>query len=107
VPTEWERSNGIQADSDIYFLSFYSLYCPGKVIIPFVIHRVRSQMRWVVNGGRTQRLCPLLIAARGLQHLVLPAFDIPSSDLREFLFAEIFVKTIADLSVSLADFRER
>jgi hypothetical protein len=40
VRTSWNRSDGIQAGSDIYFLSHYSLYVPGKVIIPmFVVTR--------------------------------------------------------------------
>jgi len=37
VQTSWHRSDGIQAGDDIYFLSSYSLYLPGKVIIPMFI----------------------------------------------------------------------
>jgi len=37
VQTSWHRSDGIQAGDDIYFLSSYSLYVPGKVIIPLFI----------------------------------------------------------------------
>lgn len=34
VKTKWSRSDGMRDGEDIYFLSSYSLYLPGKVIIP-------------------------------------------------------------------------
>jgi Ankyrin repeats (3 copies) len=37
VFTSWHRSDGIEIDNDIYFLSYYTLYRPGKVIIPMFI----------------------------------------------------------------------
>ena len=37
VQTRWKLSDGIQAGEDIYFLSYYSLYVPGKVIIPLFV----------------------------------------------------------------------
>ncbi len=46
VRTSWNRSGGIQAGDDIYFLSSYSLYMPGKVIIPmFVVTRPKVYYR--------------------------------------------------------------
>lgn len=37
VQTKWNRSDGMRDGEDIYFLSSYSLYLPGKVIIPMFI----------------------------------------------------------------------
>jgi hypothetical protein len=37
VQTKWNRSDGVRYGEDIYFLSSYSLYLPGKVIIPMFI----------------------------------------------------------------------
>lgn len=37
VQTKWNRSDGLQAGEEIYFLGNYSLYLPGKVIIPMFI----------------------------------------------------------------------
>lgn len=34
IHTRWERSHGLQVGEDIYFLSYYYLYKPGKTIIP-------------------------------------------------------------------------
>ncbi|MGC9311741.1 MAG: ankyrin repeat domain-containing protein [Sediminispirochaetaceae bacterium] len=46
VRTSWNRSGGIQFGDDIYFLSSYSLYMPGKVIIPmFVVTRPKVYYR--------------------------------------------------------------
>lgn len=46
VRTSWNRSDGIQSGDDIYFLGSYSLYLPGKVIIPmFVVTRPKVYYR--------------------------------------------------------------
>ena len=37
VQTKWSRSGGMRDAEDIYFLSSYSLYLPGKVIIPMFV----------------------------------------------------------------------
>ncbi|MCF7915367.1 MAG: hypothetical protein K9L66_09380 [Spirochaetaceae bacterium] len=37
VQTKWSRSDGMRDGEDIYFLSSYSLYLPGKVIIPMFV----------------------------------------------------------------------
>src|SRR6056297_2621580 len=42
VQTKWDRSDGMRDGGNIYFLSSYSLYLPGKVIIPmFVVTNTR------------------------------------------------------------------
>ncbi len=60
VKTSWSRSNGMQVDGDIYFLSRYSLYQPGKVIIPmFIVTKTKrffldlSLYRLSSSGGRS------------------------------------------------------
>jgi len=46
VKTKWNRSDGMRDGEDIYFLSSYSLYLPGKVIIPmFVVTNARYLYR--------------------------------------------------------------
>jgi hypothetical protein len=46
VQTKWNRSDGIRAGEDIYFLSSYSLYLPGRVIIPmFMVTNARYHYR--------------------------------------------------------------
>ncbi len=60
VQTKWNRSDGMRAGEDIYFLSSYSLYLPGKVIIPmFVVTDARYLYRdlslyRLSGGGRNE-----------------------------------------------------
>lgn len=61
VQTKWNRSGGMRDGEDIYFLSSYSLYLPGKVIIPMFIvtdarylHSDLSLYR--ISGGGTDEL---------------------------------------------------
>ena len=37
IQTKWNRSPGLQVGEEIYFLSYYSLYLPGKVIVPMFV----------------------------------------------------------------------
>ena len=42
IQTSWNRSDGLQIGDEVYFLSSYSLYEPGKVIIPmFIVTRAK------------------------------------------------------------------
>ena len=60
VQTKWNRSDGIRDGEDVYFLSSYSLYLPGKVIIPmFVVTNPRYFYRdlslyRISSGGRDE-----------------------------------------------------
>lgn len=61
VLTKWNRSDGIRNGEEIYFLSNYSLYLPGKVIIPmFVVTNTRYLFRDVslyrLSGGGHDKL---------------------------------------------------
>ncbi len=37
IQTKWNRSPGLHVGEEIYFLSYYSLYLPGKVIVPMFV----------------------------------------------------------------------
>jgi len=37
IQTKWNRSPGLRVGEEIYFLSYYSLYLPGKVIVPMFV----------------------------------------------------------------------
>ena len=37
IQTKWNRSPSLQVGEEIYFLSYYSLYLPGKVIVPMFV----------------------------------------------------------------------
>src|SRR6056297_2924594 len=61
VQTKWNRSDGMRDGDDIYFLSSYSLYLPGKVIIPmFLVTDARYLYRdlslYRISGGRSDEL---------------------------------------------------
>ena len=61
VQTKWDRSDGMRNGEDIYFLSNYSLYLPGKVIIPiFIVTDARYLYRdlslYRLSGGNGDEL---------------------------------------------------
>jgi len=61
VLTKWNRSDGMRDGEEIYFLSSYSLYLPGKVIIPmFIVTDARYLYRdlslYRISGGGRDRL---------------------------------------------------
>ena len=61
VQTKWNRSDGMRAGDDIYFLSSYSLYLPGRVIIPmFMVTDARYLYRdlslYRLSGGGRDEL---------------------------------------------------
>ncbi len=61
VQTKWGRSDGMRNGEDIYFLSYYSLYLPGRVIIPmFMVTNTRYLYSDVslyrVSGGGADEL---------------------------------------------------
>ena len=63
VQTKWSQSGGMREGEAIYFLSSYSLYLPGKVIIPmFIVTNPRylySDLRLyrITDGGREKLQC--------------------------------------------------
>ncbi len=60
MQTKWDRSDGMRNGEDIYFLSYYSLYLPGKVIIPmFIVTDARYlycdlSLYRISGGGRAE-----------------------------------------------------
>jgi len=61
VQTKWNQSDGMRDGDDIYFLSSYSLYLPGKVIIPmFVVTDPRFLYRnlslYRISDGSSDKL---------------------------------------------------
>ena len=65
VQTQWKLSDGIQAGEEIYFLSHYSLYVPGKVIIPLFIvtpekYFFTDLSLYRVNAGGSSETSPTL-----------------------------------------------
>ena len=61
MQTTWNRSGGMRDGEDIYFLSSYALYLPGKVIIPmFVVTNPRYFYRdlslYRFSGGEPEKI---------------------------------------------------
>jgi len=61
VKTQWNIANGLQNGDEIYFLSYYSLYLPGRVILPMFIvtpaKRLYSDLSlYRLSAGRLMRV---------------------------------------------------
>ncbi len=76
VQTEWDRSDGMRSGEDVYFLSSYSLYLPGRVIIPLFFetdarYLYRDLSLYRLSGGAGDELKRLWSFGRDMSEKVV------------------------------------